>query len=99
MGGCPPPGDFFLRGDSNSDSKVSISDAVYTLLYEFAGGEPPTCRDTADSNDDGAIDIADAIFVLQYLFVAGPLIPQPYPGCGIDPTVDELGCSSYEPGQ
>jgi hypothetical protein len=88
-----------LRGDSNSDGKLNIADAIYTLLYAFAGGTAPTCLDTADSNDDGAIDIADAIFTLQYLFVEGPAIPQPYPECRIDPTVDALGCSSYEPCQ
>jgi hypothetical protein len=70
------------------------ADAIFTLSYLFADGSAPSCMDTADANDDGAIDIADAIFVLQYLFVEGPVIPQPYPGCGIDPTMDELGCES-----
>jgi hypothetical protein len=86
----------FVRGDSNSDGKLNIADPVYTLLYAFLGGEASTCLDTADSNDDNAIDIADAIFLLQYLFVQGPVIPLPYPGCGIDPTIDDLDCSSYE---
>jgi hypothetical protein len=25
-------------------------------------------------------------------YADGPLIPPPYPGCGMDPTVDALGC-------
>jgi hypothetical protein len=97
MGACAPPPDRFVRGDSNSDGKLNIADPVYTLLYAFADGPAPSCLDTADANDDGAVDIADAIFVLQYLFVTGPMIPQPYPGCGIDPTIDDLNCNSYEP--
>ncbi len=96
MGGCLPLPELFIRGDSNSDGKVNVADPIYTLLYAFAGGEAPTCLDTADSNDDAAIDVADAIFVLQYLFVEGPMLPGPYPACGIDPTVDELGCLTYE---
>jgi hypothetical protein len=87
----------FLRGDSNSDSKLDVADPIYTLRYAFVGGEAPTCLDAADSNDDGSIDVADAIFALQYLFVEGPMILPPYPGCGIDPTIDDLDCSSYEP--
>jgi hypothetical protein len=73
-----------------------VADPIHTLLYAFAGGEAPACLDTADSNDDGEINIADAIFALQYLFVEGPVIPMPYPICGSDPTVDDLGCASYE---
>jgi hypothetical protein len=111
LGACPDGGDpcdwelyeatwdppEFRRADTNSDSALDIADAIYTLLYAFSGGSAPMCLDTADSNDDGAIDVADAIFVLQYLFVEGPVIPPPYPGCGIDPTIDDLDCSSYEP--
>ncbi len=87
----------FVRGDSNADGKLNVADPVYTLLYTFAGGETPACLDTADSNDDGEINVADAVFVLQYLFVEGPMIPQPYPGCGMDRTVDALDCFEYAP--
>ena len=95
MGGCPA-GLRFIRGDSNSDGKLNVADPIHTLLYAFAAGDAPACLDTADSNDDGAITVADAIFVLQYLFVEGPVIPPPSTDCGIDPTVDGLGCASYE---
>ena len=65
---------------------------------ELAGEPPPPeCEDAADANDDGAIDIADAIAVLSHLFAgAGPL-PEPFGECGVDPTVDNLDCTSYEP--
>ena len=94
FGACPPI-ERFVRGDSNADGKLNIADAIYTLLYAFAEGTAPTCLDTADSNDDGAIDIADAIVVLQYLFVEGPVIPPPFPGCAVDPTIDDLTCLSF----
>ena len=95
MGECPPDDSRFLRGDSNSDGNLDVADPVYTLLYIFRDGKTPSCLDTADANDDGAIDVADAVYVLQFLFVEGPVIPPPYPECGIDPTVDELGCLDY----
>ncbi len=95
MIGCPPTP--FQRGDSNSDSSLDIADAIFTLSYLFAQGPSPSCLDAADANDDGAVDLADGIFILQSLFAIGPAIPPPYPGCGVDPTVDELDCLEYRP--
>jgi len=35
------------NGDANGDGTIDVSDAVYTLLYLFKGGEPPVaCADT-----------------------------------------------------
>jgi hypothetical protein len=87
----------FRRGDANGDAAVDISDAITVLNFLFLDGDEPGCLDSADVNDDGRADISDAIFLLEDLF--GPylesLIPAPGPfGCGPDPTVDELGCTS-----
>ena len=85
----------FRRGDSNTDNALNIADAVFTLMYLFAQGPTPTCLDAADANDDGTVDISDGIYILQNLFAHGPAIPSPYPDCGIDSTVDALGCVEY----
>ena len=61
----------FLRGDSNADGVVDISDSVFTLSYLFFGGRAPACQDAADSNDDGAVDISDPIGALGVLFRTG----------------------------
>jgi PKD repeat protein len=84
-------GGLFLRGDSNRDFEVGLSDAVFTLVYLFNGeGEPP-CPDAADSNDDGDIDVSDPIDTLSFLFSGvGKFPPYPYPGAGLDGTEDEL---------
>jgi hypothetical protein len=51
--------------------------------------------DSADANDDGDVDIADAPALLGHLFSdTGPL-PAPYPGCGPDPTDDNLPVCFY----
>ena len=83
----------FFRGDSNSDSKVDLADAQYTLSYLFLGGEVPACQDAADANDDGQIDIADPVTILQYLFLGGSQLPPPHGEPGIDLTEDALHCA------
>jgi hypothetical protein len=52
----------FLRGDSNADGGISITDAITTFGFLFLG-EPPafSCKESADANNDGAIDISDGI--------------------------------------
>lgn len=87
----------FLRGDSNADGGVDISDAITSLNYLFRGGVFPSCVAALDANDDGGVDIADAIYLLGWLFRGGPAPPAPGPGagCTTDPTPDTLGCESY----
>lgn len=84
----------FVRGDSNLDGRIDISDAIQALHFLFLGGEM-RCRDAADTFDDGANDVSDSIALLLWLF--GGLWPpsDPWPACGLDPTVDDLGCAEY----
>ncbi|MCA8962975.1 MAG: hypothetical protein KDC38_20775, partial [Planctomycetes bacterium] len=94
-GGVPTP--MFLRGNANADSDADISDAVTILSYLFVPGSPDfPCDSAADVNDDGVNDISDAVYLLGYLFVPGsPTVPAPFPGCGVDPTPDALGCEEF----
>ncbi|HLU47356.1 MAG TPA: thrombospondin type 3 repeat-containing protein, partial [Planctomycetota bacterium] len=86
----------FLRGDSNADGALNISDASALLNWLFLGGEPIFCEDAADGNDDGAVDISDAISVLGYLFLGGAAPPAPGANaCGEDPTSDDLPPCQY----
>ncbi|MCZ6795317.1 MAG: galactose oxidase [Planctomycetota bacterium] len=92
-----PPG-FFLRGDSNRDGVVDLSDAVFTLSSLFLTNEPLPCEDAADADDSGFVNITDPIFVLNHLFLGGP--PPPRPGAeepGFDPTDDALHCEGPVP--
>jgi hypothetical protein len=88
----------FVRGNTNGDAGIDISDAIATLDYTFSGGAGP-CLDALDCNDDGGIDVSDAIFILAYTFSGGAAPPAPFgaPGstCGIDPTDDALDCLNY----
>jgi hypothetical protein len=86
----------FRRADSNGDSALDISDAVFTLRHLFLGGAELRCRDAADANDDGAVNLSDAAFTLGFLFLSGAEPPAPRLGCGVDPTADALDCAAYD---
>ncbi|MEM7233404.1 MAG: hypothetical protein AAF517_14595 [Planctomycetota bacterium] len=89
----------FIRGDSNTDRRVDISDPVATLAFLFSLGEEPRCSDAADANDDGKIDLSDPIFTLSWLFLDGPAHPSPGSLIsGPDPTEDSLSCADYPAG-
>lgn len=82
----------FIRGDSNDDGVLNVSDAVFTLSFLFIGDEQPECLAANDTNDDGAVNITDVIRTLNFLFLGGTNAPPaPFPDPGADPTRD-LGC-------
>jgi hypothetical protein len=82
----------FLRGDSNHDKNIDISDGISTLRFLFLGDDAPPCGDAADVNDDGNVDIADAIATFSFLFTGGSPPRPPYPVFEADSTADGLNC-------
>jgi CD109 antigen len=86
------PDPLFVRGDSNRDLEVNLSDAVAALEFLFQGGQNMRCSDAADVNDDGQLDITDSIQLLNFLFRGGPSPAPPYPERGTDETEDFLSC-------
>ncbi len=96
--GRPPPADpEFIRGDSNGDGAIDISDPIRVLSWQFADGVAPPCLKAADFNDGGGVDIADAIAALSWLFSDGFDPAPPHPRCGADPTADSLSCALPTP--
>jgi hypothetical protein len=84
----------FIRGDSNGDQVLNITDPQATLSYLFRGARRPACYDAADANDDGELNIVDPIATLMHLFAGAGNLPAPFPAAGEDPTGDRLRCSS-----
>jgi hypothetical protein len=80
----------YVRGDSNHDGVIDISDAVRILVGLFVDPEAITCPDAADADDSGRVEITDALRLLRFLFqgFGGPV--GPYPGYGVDWSADEL---------
>jgi hypothetical protein len=87
-----PDGTPFVRGDSNGDATVNITDARHALNYLFLRGATPPCLDAADANDDGKLNITDPIAILILLFRGGSPLPPPATP-GLDPTADGLDCA------
>ena len=90
----------FLRADANSDTKVSISDAYFTLSFLFSGGQRPECEETADTNADGTVNISDPVAVLNFLLGGGeapaaPAAPFPAPGEHAGPGTN-LSCDTSD---
>ena len=85
----------FIRGDSDGDGTVNLTDGVSVLNGLFGGGAAP-CRAAADTNGDGGVNLTDAVYLLQYLFAAGPPPVAPFPECGIGRLEkdDDLGCAA-----
>ena len=71
----------WVRGDSNGDGVLDISDPI-RLLGRLFLGEPTeeTCPPAVDVNADGALDISDPIVLLGFLFMGNMVIPPPNPG-------------------
>ncbi len=93
-----PPEATFIRGDANDDMSVDMNDILFIAYYLFWSGSEPTCLDAADVNDDGSVNNQDVLYLANFLYFNGPVPPSPYPGCGPDPTSDNLNCS-YHPCQ
>ena len=85
----------FLRGNTNGDTRMDISDAISILRFLFLGGQAISCLAAADSNGDGNIDITDAIYSLSFLFLGGEAFPAPIE-CGISELGNDiaLGCKN-----
>ncbi len=97
----PPPSPsantpLFVRGDSNTDGVVDLSDSIHLLDALFVNRRPFDCTDASDANDDGNTDVSDAVYVLNYLFVGTAQPPAPYPECGGDASADAHGCGKNE---
>ena len=87
----------FIRGDVNSDARMDLSDPISLLLFLFVDGDEPRCRDGGDADDNGKLEVTDAIYILHALFLGGRDPAPPHPGCGVDPTDDDLPCATLCP--
>lgn len=76
-------GTFFIRGDSNSDGQVDVTDGI-VIIYSVFGMMAPPCGMAMDVNGDNMLNLADPMFLLQGIFTGEVQIPFPYPNCGPD---------------
>jgi 2',3'-cyclic-nucleotide 2'-phosphodiesterase/3'-nucleotidase/5'-nucleotidase len=70
----------FVRGDSNRDGQLDISDAVQVLVFLFQGS-PHACHPALDFNGDSTVDLSDVISSLDFVFTGFTPPAQPFPDC------------------
>jgi hypothetical protein len=51
--------------------------------------------DAADASDVGSLSLNSAIYIIRFVVLGDALPPAPWPSCGVDPTLDRLGCESF----
>jgi hypothetical protein len=68
----------YICGDADGSRAVSISDAVYLIVYIFAGGLAPNPIAAGDANCDGGVDVSDVVYLISYIFSGGAA---PCAGC------------------
>ena len=84
--------DSFIRGDTDINGVIEITDPTRTFRFLFLGGMELDCLDGADSDDNGSLELTDGIYTLNFLFTGGAQPPVPFEDCGFDPTKDDLDC-------
>ena len=85
----------FLRGDVNSDGRVSTADSLLGRRHIFLGGELD-CQNAFDVDDDGRLMLTDSVVILRYLYLDNAPPAAPFPDVDIDETPSRFKCSSYE---
>jgi len=80
----------FIRGDSNGDTFVDISDCIHILLGLFES-VPLPCMSASDANANHSLELSDAVFILNHVFGGGPSPDGPFPNCGSSSN-SVLGC-------
>ena len=83
----------FVRGDTNHDGQLNVSDPIGTLVVLFQGA-PAVCLASHDTNDDESVNVGDIIFSLNYIFSTGQQPSAPFIFCGEDPTGGLLTCEA-----
>jgi parallel beta-helix repeat protein len=91
---CGPVTPRFIRGDSNADGVLDISDPLRTLFHLFAG-EDLSCPMSADFDASEALDLADVVAPLGYLFLGLAAPSAPFPACGQGS--GSLSCDTFPP--
>ena len=90
----PEPG--FLRGDSNFDGDLNLTDAIVVLQFLFLGlgiDCPAVFPFIGDVDGSNRVDIADPIYLLNYLFRGGAPPAEPLGVCETVPGVDVATCA------
>jgi hypothetical protein len=63
----------FIPGDANSDSKITLADAIYLVNFIFRSGKPPVPPEAGDVNASCTVTLSDIIGLVNYIFKGMPI--------------------------
>ncbi len=72
----------FLRGDSNRDGVLDISDAIVLIEILYFGAPRGPCLSALDVDGSNGVDLVDPVWMILYLFEGGYSPAPPFPDCG-----------------
>lgn len=83
----------FVRGDTNTDAEVDLTDSIVLLRHLFLA-DTMNCEDSGDADDSGLLNLNDALIILQHV-IYGSEPSEVFLGGdpAIDATPDDLGCT------
>ena len=94
----PLPAVDFVRGDANSDGRVTVADSLF-LLGDLFWGTQLSCEAAGDFDNDERVEFVDAVRILVFVTLGGDPPAAPFPDPGPDTTTDPDGhqtsCDSY----
>jgi len=90
--GKAAPGQTVVRGDTNCDSDLNITDAIILLNSLFRGTGPVCCDVAADTSGDGRLSLADLLVILGWLYRGERLPAAASNGCAVV-SGGSLGCA------
>jgi hypothetical protein len=71
--------------------RINVIDAILSVPIGEQAGRID-CNDAMDADDDGRLTILDTVAILGYIFAGRFELPAPHGRCGVDMTMDRLGC-------
>ena len=84
-------------GDANLDGAVDISDGIWALRAQLAGGSAPACTAALDLIQDGTVDITDGLAVWYHLFAGNTALPRSVDGdCSAPTAPAEAACGAMQ---
>ncbi len=88
----------FVRGDVEAVGGVGVGEAVWIVGVAAGSARPPVrCLEALDADNDDGVRITDGVLILHWFFLRGPPPSSPFPDCGLDPSIETLGCFADHP--
>jgi len=63
----------YISGDTNGDSKITLSDVIYLVNFIFRSGNPPVPSEAGDVNASCTVTLSDVLGTVNYVLKGQPI--------------------------